>query len=522
MIFKNFLYKIYVIFYVKIKLYFQLKPNQNILLKKKKILLPLIETSHYQVFQLLLIAKGLQLRGNIIKVLLCGETLKGCEIKSFKNEFEKDPCWKCRFNNNHLVKLFNLDVIYIDDFFDRYEIEKLEKVYIKKNIKNIKSSSLKKIVDDSVTRYFFGNKDLDKDKIVFSKHYHTAIKMYKLAEKIHKKFKPNIVLSNMSSYSTFEPFISYFKYKKVSCRLVSMTALNFKSVVVDLFDLMKSNKRFNDFKKKRNVKYLTNYENKELQGFLNNRFTGRDQNLIKNNYVNSANKAKDLEDDFERNKKKIKVFLFSNLHWDVGLSDQSKIFKGVEDWLIQTIKFFKINKKFHLYIKPHPAEDIKNHNSLITVEKIIINNFGKIPDFVTIIKKEYKINIFDYKKHIDLCLLYSGTLGLEMLLNKKKIIAVGHCPYSFLIPKVNKKIKYFDLIKNFMKIKEPKIEDVRLFAYFFFLKTPIPWKLSDTVLYQKICNFNFQSLNSIKPKKNYYFDHLIDVILNKNKNPENW
>ena len=73
--------------------------------------------------------------------------------------------------------------------------------------------------------------------------------MYKLAEKIHKKFKPNIVLSNMSSYSTFEPFISYFKYKKISCRLVTMTAFNLKCVVVDLFDLMKSNKRFNAYKK---------------------------------------------------------------------------------------------------------------------------------------------------------------------------------------------------------------------------------------------------------------------------------
>lgn len=51
-----------------------------------RVLLPLIETSHYQYTQLILLAKALETRGAQIRVLICGQCLDGCEIKSVRNE----------------------------------------------------------------------------------------------------------------------------------------------------------------------------------------------------------------------------------------------------------------------------------------------------------------------------------------------------------------------------------------------------------------------------------------------------
>ena len=77
----------------------------------KKILLPIIETNHYQHFQLLIFAKALEIRGAKVKILICGQTLEGCEVKSVKMENTSDPCMKCRFNENNILPLFNFDVI---------------------------------------------------------------------------------------------------------------------------------------------------------------------------------------------------------------------------------------------------------------------------------------------------------------------------------------------------------------------------------------------------------------------------
>ena len=85
---------------LKFKLRKQLHINKLFIEKKackKKILIPLIETSHYQFYQIALIAKALELRGAEVKFLVCDETLPGCEIKSIRNT-KKDPCLNCRIN----------------------------------------------------------------------------------------------------------------------------------------------------------------------------------------------------------------------------------------------------------------------------------------------------------------------------------------------------------------------------------------------------------------------------------------
>ena len=75
--------------------------------KKKKfqnnspvIFVPLLETNHYQYYQLLILCKSLELRGCKIKLLLCDSFLPGCEIKNVVND-NKNPCLECNFNRKN-------------------------------------------------------------------------------------------------------------------------------------------------------------------------------------------------------------------------------------------------------------------------------------------------------------------------------------------------------------------------------------------------------------------------------------
>src|SRR3954462_12172794 len=65
---------------------------------RPRVLVPVIETSHYQHLQVLIVAKALQLRGADVKVVICGQALDGCEIRTVRNADVADPCLSCRFH----------------------------------------------------------------------------------------------------------------------------------------------------------------------------------------------------------------------------------------------------------------------------------------------------------------------------------------------------------------------------------------------------------------------------------------
>ena len=93
----------------------------------KRVLVTLIESSHYQFYQVLILAKALELRGAEIKVLLCGSRLDGCEIKSVNKINDPDPCLSCRFNQRTVVPHFNLPVVQLADFVSDEEVASMRK-----------------------------------------------------------------------------------------------------------------------------------------------------------------------------------------------------------------------------------------------------------------------------------------------------------------------------------------------------------------------------------------------------------
>ena len=66
----------------------------------KKILIPIIETSHYHFYKILLIGKALELRGAEVRVLVCDGFLPGCEVRSSRSP-KVDPCMNCKMNKKN-------------------------------------------------------------------------------------------------------------------------------------------------------------------------------------------------------------------------------------------------------------------------------------------------------------------------------------------------------------------------------------------------------------------------------------
>ena len=496
-----------------------------------KIFIPLIETNHYQYYQVLILAKALEIRGADVKILICGQNLTACEIKNSKTT-RLDPCLECRFNAKNILPNFNLNFIKIDEILSNSEINKLS--LISKKLSLIQDDifycdiNITKIVNDSVLRYFFGGiPNNSKVQLIREKHILTTILNFEIAKKIYTNWNPDIIFNNMNVYSTWEPYYILATLRDMSTNVMSISTFDFNKIVLNRMDLYLNKNRFNHFIERRSNKILNKSENDELNIFLNNRFAGLSEIFKINNLFHSTLESKNaikLNLNIDRNKKN--VFLFTNLFWDVGLSDTAGLYDGVIDWVLDTIKIFIHLPDINLYIKPHPAEVFDSSPSKKGVINFIFDKYKDLPSNIKIIDPSLKLKTYDLFPFIDLGIVYNGTIGLEMLFKNIPIIVTGKSPYSFLesVNSPNTKDEYINFIsKDKDDLHQINLDEIKLFAYFYFIKNLIPWNLTKSAYADNFNGFNITNESELEPGNNKYLDHICKYILDaKNNIIEDW
>lgn len=517
--------------FIKYKMAFQLSQSKT--LKKdsiyngKKIFIPIIETNHYQHHQILAIAKALELRGADILVLTCGEILSGCEIKSVKNKNDKDPCWTCRFYSKNSLPMYQFKSVNISDLIsykDLGEIDRLTDNIVLNNKDIVEfGENLSQGINDSIARYFFGAIPSSQEELIKLKRQHTKTTLIsaKLAKLIDQKWEPDIVLNNMSSYSVWEPFSKYFTKNGERYRLISLQSFNFKTVVLQIADLFGKKDRFEKYIKSRENYFLTQTEEEVLNNFISERKSGNAQTFKINKYFDDYKNSTEIKIDHSKRN----IFLFSNVSWDVGLTERSGLYKDVITWVLSTIELLKNDTNINLYIKPHPAEKFSTQSSLKGVSQIIKEKYKVLPNNIKIIEPELKINTYKLFKYIDLGVIFTGTLGLEMMLSGIPVVSTGkttHHGFGFSYePSTEEEYLYF--LRNKVNCEKKNFNELRLFAYFYFIKTNIPWTLTKQAYADRFNGFHFSSLEQILPGKNKYLDHLCDSIMYyETKSPEAW
>ena len=144
-------------------------------------------------------------------------------------------------------------------------------------------------------------------------------------------------------------------------------------------------------------------------------------------------------------------------------------FNGVIDWIIKTIKLSE-KKDYNLYIKPHPAEISAGTRSLSGIESIIKAKLKKY-QIIFFIKPQWKINTYDLFEYIDIGLIYSGTLGLELLRKNIPVISAGRSPaYGLGLMYEPKNVNDYSLLleKNLKTIHDKN--SLNMFLYFILSK----------------------------------------------------
>ena len=526
-LYKYFLYKMYIWhkLYFDKNLFFQLMKKENIQ-NTTKVFLPMIETNHHGIFQLLGIAKALENRGAEVLILVCNGSLSGCEVKNINNIDHVDPCLTCKFQYEEILKKSGFKFLEIKNILGNQVKSELESI-----ARTVSSSypnqfiyegvDLIPIVDDSVIRYCYG--DLNKIQSIVQKlrfdHLYTALINIEIAKYIRLVFGPDLLLSNVAVYSAWAPYAHFFKSLNIPYWTISATANDDRAIIVNLMDLFKNPDRFNNYKNWRKSKDLSSSETDELKGFISQRKKGDFAVLRGLNLVN-----KGIEEILSINRKERNIFLFSNVYWDLVTTEKGAIFDSMSEWVISTIDMLsQAPKNTHLYIKPHPSELYSSDKSSWGVKNIILKHYGKLPNNVTIIDHELNISPYSLFDYIDLGIVFNGSLGLEMAIEDIPVIAVGRGPYtgSNVLTEPVSIEEYKEYLHQKKDAKSTNKNDIRLFAYFYFIKTCIPFPIVDKVWAPKFKGYQVKTDKEFFDGKNYYLDHICNILL-KNKLPESW
>lgn len=488
--------------------------------KKVRVLAPLIETSHYRYYHYLMLAKALEMRGAEVKLLLCGSLLPGCELKSVRSP-RRDPCMNCRFNARAVVPRYGLDVVRLAELVPpekvaalRAEAARLAENYPTSHVYG--GVDVIPVVSDSVVRYFYGATPAEGSPALRQARHDHLVSTFIGIEAVHAlqaSFDPQVVFAYMSAYSAWAPYEQWFARRGVPVVNLTSTQYDYSTVNVNVPELYFSKDRFDKYRATRPSAELTPDERAELRKILDERFSGRAQVFDALGFFAGADRS--VADALHIDESKRNLFLFSNIFWDVGLSERAKLFPGVIEWVISTIESVAGRPDCHLYIKPHPGEKFDSAPSLKGVVDHVRERFPQLPANVSFITPEMKIKPYDLAPFADLAIVYSGTLGLEMMLHGVPVVACGLSPYGGpgLALEPQSVADYRDILTGRTAAPPPQRAALELFAYFFFVKLQIPWTLTERAYADDFSGYTVESLDDLQPGKNRYLDHLCNCVL---------
>jgi len=362
-----------------------------------------------------------------------------------------------------------------------------------------------------VTRYFYGAEDtfpqnaVDK---VRSAHTESAFISLALGDILLKRYSPSICFNNMSVYSAWGPLVHLLESQGVVPIMQSLNAFNLRAIRLNNPDLYRHNRAFDRFLTLRKNTLLNSKEAKILSAFLTNRRMGNDD-LMKEWKFFDKSPVRQLG----INSKKRNVFLFPNLPWDQGLNEFTGVFSNVFEWIESTIDYYSGHSEIDLWVKSHPMEVRSTVKSSKSVNDFIRTKYPVLPKNIHLIDADLGINPYLLFPFIDLGVVLTGTLGLEMALENIDVVAAGVIPCHGLglMSEPKNKKAYFEAISEWNTSPKKK-DELDRFGYFYFIKQSFKWPLTGKVWGDDLRGFSFSTVSDLAPGKIVELDAIFQEI----------
>jgi len=178
------------------------------------------------------------------------------------------------------------------------------------------------------------------------------------------------------------------------------------------------------------------------------------------------------------------VLLATNVIGDSLTLGRQVFSDSMTEWLERTVQYFATHPDVQLIARIHPGELITKGPS---VAEVVHKVLPSIPGNIHLVPADARVNTYDLVEIADLGLVYTTTVGMEMVMSGVPVIVVGNTHYrnkGFTLDPESWQ-GYFDLLSQVLKeparhhLSQQQVEQAWNYAYRFFFEYPhpFPWHL---------------------------------------------
>jgi len=477
-----------------------------------------------------LIALSLHMRGHNVEFMFCDSSIPICQVIKYENfqpntllnRNDTPRCSKCIKKIPNLKDLPFAKIHHFSDFNSNLndfaiDASKLNDLSLNQIMDlDIDGVRIGPQIRAGVVRYF-ANPSFEDESLTLEiarKYANAAIKTWNVYKNYIGKYAPDVIVAHHGIY--VPQGIVALIASHMNVKLVTWNPSYRKGTFIFSHDesyhysMIKEN---NDRWENMNL----NSENYiKIRKYLKSRESGRKDwikftdSMPKINILQQFRKLVTQKNRFSKSRN-YRFGLLTNVAWDADLHFENKTFSSMNDWLIQTVKFFISNPEIDLVIRVHPAESLGNVKSRQKVTDVISQNFKNLTRNIKIIDSLDPINTYQIMNECDSIIIYGTKAGIEFSFRGKNVVVCGE---SWIKGKgigtdIRNQQEYFEQLKVIARKRIVKIDDVKLdrakkYAYHFFFK--------------RMIYLPFFKLNPVTNKSNIEVNDVMDLTHGKNQN----
>ena len=173
------------------------------------------------------------------------------------------------------------------------------------------------------------------------------------------------------------------------------------------------------------------------------------------------------------------ALLLTNVNWDAQVHFDDGFFINMEEWLVETIKWFQIHPDLQLIVRIHPAEITGTIPTRDPMSNVIKREFPDLAPNIYIVDANSDISTYSLFPLSDLGIIFGTKTGIELTASGIPTIVAGEAWIKNKGISIDPKSKkeYFEFLEKFAAgIELPEINKTRAmsYAYHYFFKRMIP------------------------------------------------
>jgi len=178
------------------------------------------------------------------------------------------------------------------------------------------------------------------------------------------------------------------------------------------------------------------------------------------------------------------VLLATNVIGDSLTLGRQVFSDSMTEWLERTMQYFAGRSDAQFVVRIHPGELITKGPSVADVAKSVLAEIGdQNPEWIHIIPADAQVNTYDIVEIADLGLVYTTTVGMEMVMSGVPVIVAGKTHYrgkGYTLD-VDSWEAYFNLLDQVLaapqqfRPSQSQVKQAWAYAYRFFFEYPHPF-----------------------------------------------